>query len=332
MRAPARADNRSEILNRQLYHSLKKFNRMRKTATPSPKKQEPAMGQLSRELALLQTQRNQAITECDFAKARAIDCHIDRLKEEIEYTRKNTTDIENELAFDMKREEIRSEAARQLQNVREEIYAVQNAYQLRLMELHRTHSDELVQFAEQYAAALELESTRSCPDALLLQRQAQFNAKNRDYGAAEYLFEQSNQTRVEKTAKMQDEVQAIFEKRKARIVQRHKEEDALCIEKQEREIEVIENEYGKKLLKLRNVLAKKATDLGMKLRPEDYEFLNEFALNDSQMVKTPKREAPATPSSSRKRTPVTPRSQTKSPRTPVTPKTPKAPFRSPRGF
>ena len=261
---------------------------MRKNKSPSPKKQDPAVSQLHHELSLLETQRNVAITECDFAKARAIDCHIDRLKEEIQYTLQNSVDIEKELALDMKREEIRAEAARQLQEVREQIYAVQTSYQKRLMELHRIHSDELVQFAEQYAAALELESTRSCPDALRLQRQAQFNAKQRDYDAAETLFQQSNQVRTEQTAKMQDEVHATFEKRRARMQQRHREEDALCEEKQEREIEVIENEYGKKLLKLRNVLAKKATDLDVKLTDEDYEFLNEFALNDSQLLVEPK--------------------------------------------
>ena len=264
---------------------------MRSPKSPSPRKKDSAIDQLSRELSLLQTQRNQAITECDFAKARAIDVHMERLKEEIKYTKQNSTEIQKELALDMKREEIRAEAAKQLQDVREQIYAVQTAYQQRLMKLHKIHSEELVRFAEQYAAALELESTRACPDAVLLQRQAQYTAKLRDYEAAEALFQQSNQMRQDKTAKTQDQVHAMFEKRKERMLRRHEEEDALCQEKQDREIEVIENEYGKSLVKLRNVLAKKATDLDVKLKDEDYEFLNEFALNDTQFV-TPKKETP----------------------------------------
>lgn len=297
----------------------KSFSQMRRTVhSPAPSKTDSPVDQLSRELSMLQKQRNMAISECEFAKARAIDCHIDRLKEEIAHTQRNSKRIQNELVYDMKKEEVRMKAAQILQETRDRIFAKQALHQQRLMELHRLHSEELVDFANQFTDALQLETTRIIPDAVYLRRQAQFNAKNRNYAAAEMLIEESNQTRIEKTARNQDEIQNVFEGRKLRILKRHDNDNAMCIEKQEKEIELIEKEFEKKIDELKNSLSKTAADLEMKLVPEDFAFLNEFMLKEEQKVpvtpkRTPRKDS-ASVSSTRKRTPVTPRSTARSPR------------------
>lgn len=307
---------------------------MRTARSPAAKGTET--DELSNELWLLTKQRNIAITECDFEKVRAIDCHIDRLKEEIASNKQNSNRIQAELIFDGEKEKIRMKAAKRLQKTREQIFAIQAAYQRRLMELHYTHSDELAKYADDYAASLELEATRIVPEAVYLQRQAQYNAKHRRYGAAAQLFEESNQARIDKTDKQQEEVKNLYESRKDRILKRQEEENSLCLSKQDQEIVLIEKAFEKKLAKYKNTIYKTGTKLGFKVTPSDYAFLNEFCLNEGQMVETPQKQTPKmTPvkpsghlngstvmrrvqgsgasSSARKRTPVTPRSLARSP-------------------
>ena len=307
-----------------------------KTGRSPAQKGNVVADELSNELWLLTKQRNIAITECDFAKVRAIDCHIDRLKEEIAINKSSTNRLQAELVFDGEKEKIRMQAAKRLQKTREKIFAVQAAYQRRLMELHYIHSDELTKYADDYAASLELEATRVVPEAVYLQRQAQYNAKQRNYGAAAQLFEQSNQARVEKTDKQQEDVKVLYEGRKDRILKRQEEENSMCLAKQDQEIEMIEKEFEKKLAKYKNRIYKTGTKLGFKVTEDDYAFLNEFCLTEGQMINTPTKETPrmtpvkpsphlngstmmrrvqgsAASSSARKRTPVTPRSIPRSP-------------------
>jgi hypothetical protein len=262
-------------------------------------------------------------------KARAIDCFLDRLKEELELTQRSTTQIGNDLKLDLKKEALRVKASQRVQEARDKIFSIQSAFQERLIELHNQHSQELVTFAEQYAAALELESIRIIPDAIYLKRQAQFRARNRDYGAAEALFEESNQARRDQTDTRQAAVRQLFEARRTRIEQKQISEIRACAERQAREIEFIRQRFDSEIAKLWNSLAKAATDLGITLTDNDDAFLNEFVLRDPSQFPSSPAQPPSqsTSSGSRPKTPTSgskARPQNKS-RTPTTPRSPRTP-------
>jgi hypothetical protein len=274
-----------------------------KASSRSPSRQGKPKGpsdELNKELFLLEIQRAQAIADCDFVKARALDCHLDRLKEEHVFTRTSSKQVQLELALNLKKESLRLQAAKDLQEARDRIFTLQRDFQSRLIDLHRIHSDELVAFAQEYATALELESTRAVPDAVYLKRQAQFNAKHRNYVEAEALFEQSKQARIEQTERRQSDLKHVFNLRKGRIVARQEGEVELCLDKQRRELEVIEKNFEKRIAVLRSSLTKTAADLGVGLAPDDFAFFEEFSLSAKPESPTPK-PSPGTPS--RPRTP-----------------------------
>jgi hypothetical protein len=248
-------------------------------------KQSEVAEHLTQELSLLGTQRAAAIADCDFAKARAIDCHLDRLREEIAFTKSTSRKIQVELDLNLKKEEIRLQAATALQETRDQTFAIQKDFQERLIELHHIHSEELVTFAQEYATALELESTRAVPDAVFLKRQAQFNAKHRNYATAEALFEESNQARVDQTERRQNDLKAVFVSRRQRIIARQEGEVALCLEKQHRALEIVDSNFTKRILVLKNSLTKTAADLDRPLTADDFALFDEFVL-------APKEESP----------------------------------------
>jgi hypothetical protein len=250
------------------------------------------------------------------------------MKEELKLTQRSTTQIENEFQLDLRKEALRVKASQRIQKAHEEIFALQSAFQERLIELHNLQSQELVTFAEQYAAALELEAIRAIPDAVHLKRQAQLSAKNRNYGAAHALFEESNQTRKDQTDARQAAVRQLFEARRARIEQKQISEIQSCTERNAREVEFVQRRFDSEMEKLRNSLAKAAADLGITLTEEDYAFLNEFVLRDAPQF--PRSPAQSPSSGSRPKTPTSgskARPQTKS-RTPTTPRSPRTPVRT----
>jgi hypothetical protein len=206
------------------------------------------------------------------------------------------------LNINLKKDAIRLQAGKELQAARDRSFAVQTDYQNRLIELHRIHSNEFVQFAQDSAAALELESTRAVPDAVYLKRQAQYNAKNRDYKTAEALFDASNQARIVQTQKRQEEAKALFRVRKRRIAERQEEEIQFCLRKQHAELEWIGKDFQKKITILKNSLSKAATDMKISLNPNDYAFLNDFQLDPEPEISALRPPARASSGAS---TPVT---------------------------
>lgn len=285
----------------------------------TPKKGGPTK-ELSNELEVLRVQRKDAIRDCDFAKVRALDCHIDRLKEEIGHLEKGSNMIQRDLAFDLKKEEMRLRASEELQSLQTALFGIRASYQKRLGDLEESHKKEIDELGARYSEALELAAIRSVPESELLTRQAQFSAKMRDYSTAEALLDQSQQTRADSTTGRQDEVHQLFDRRRERIERRQAAEEQGVLEKLEREIEIREKKFELTMVHVKNSLAKTAADLKIRLTDEDYEFLQDFTLH-KETSETPKKATPARDGSpvaseagSKKRSPYTPRSMAKSPK------------------
>jgi hypothetical protein len=246
-----------------------------------------AVDPLAREVALLEAQRQAAIGACDFSRVRAIDAHLDRLRDDLAFARKSAGRVEGQFVLDLKREALRVRAAAALQEAREAVFALQAAFQGRLIELHEAHGRALAAFSEQYAAALELELTRIVPDAIQLKRQAQFNARNRDYGIAEALFEESTERQRGQLAKKQEEVKQLFETKRERIECRYQKVVEACRKKQIHDIEGIQQRFDAEIARYRANLVRTASDQGISLADDELAFLDDFRLKDQ--IRSPSR-------------------------------------------
>jgi hypothetical protein len=238
----------------------------------------PQRDYLSGELALLHKQRRAAVSSCDFMKTRVLDCHIDRLKEELAATQSSSKKIETDLLIDLKKEAVRAKSTELLQAAQERVLGAQSAHQERLLRLRAAHGDELARHGEQYAAALELETTRANPDAEQLRRQAQFSAGCRNYGTADALLAAAARARRGQIARRQLELKKLFDGQRSRIVERHEREIEVSYKRLDRDVQRIKMEYDKECTAVRHSFAKTATDLGRELTNEDCAFLDEFVL------------------------------------------------------
>lgn len=238
---------------------------------------------LTKELEMLQKERIKAIDTCQFSRAQAIDVHIERLRERIEATKHSTNQIQNVLKFELKKEEIQFEAIQKQTMYRENIFAIRKEFQERQKILHQNHANALIQMADEYSASLELESIRTNPMSEDLVRQAKLHAQAKHYAYAESLFNESRALREESAMKRQDEVEKAFNGRKAQLDKKHAIEINLCIEKENAEITGIVELYKKEIKRMRNVLAKAASDLQLEISQEDAAFLDDLTLEDTEI-------------------------------------------------
>lgn len=265
---------------------------------------------LTRELDMLQKERLKAIDSCEFSRAKAIDVHIDRLKERIEIAKQSTKQIQNVLQFELKKEEIQLDAIRRQTEARDNIFRIRQEFQERQMKLHQLHTDALTQVAEGYSAALEIESLRLNPVSQTMVRQAQLNAHIKKYEIAEALFNESNAIREQSTLKRQEDVDLTFETKKAQLDKKHQKELDLCAEKEETAIREITEQFHKCINKYKNILSKTAYELQLPILPEDTAFLDEIKLDNTEIQITSPSKSPTKSPMSQSRTP------SKSPRTP----------------
>lgn len=232
--------------------------------------------ELSNELTLLQKQREKAIERCEFRKAQLIDCHIDRLKEDISDAKGKTEQIHTYLSFDIKKEAVKCEAIKALKETNDMIFQLKADYQEKLFSLHTKHSDAMAQLGDQYSTELELAATRENPESRYLINQAKFNARSRRYGTAEILFEESNQNRAETSERRQKDVHDKFTNYKKILEKKQQREIAILKQKEASLILLSTENYKKFIAKLKRYLSKTATELGIVITPNDTDFLDGF--------------------------------------------------------
>jgi hypothetical protein len=92
-------------------------------------------------------------------------------------------------------------------------------------------------------------------------------------------------------------LKAVFTTRRQRLIARQENEVAMCLEKQQRELELIEKNFEKKIVVLKNSLTKTAADLARPLTADDFALFDEFVLH-------PKRESPQKPAGVPSRSPT----------------------------
>jgi vacuolar-type H+-ATPase subunit I/STV1 len=252
----------------------------------------PERDYLSSELALLHAQRRATISSCDFMKTRVLDSHIDRLQEELAVAQSSAKRIETGLLIDLKKEAIRAKATQLLQAAQDGVLQAQSAHQERLARLRAAHGEELARHGEQYAAALELETTRANPNAEHLKLQAQFNANSRNYATAEALMQAAADANRERIANRQAELKQLFDVQRSRIVDRHRREIEVSQKRLQRDVQRIKLEYEREMTAVKHSFGKTGTNLRRELTDEDYAFLSEFVLRtDANDAARPQKRA-----------------------------------------
>ncbi|KAK8891386.1 hypothetical protein M9Y10_028594 [Tritrichomonas musculus] len=245
------------------------------TTIPNQTQRNP-LDELTNELSLLQKQRLKAIENCEFRKAHAIDCHIDRLKEEINDAKGKTEQIQTNLTFDIKKEAVKCEAIKALKETNDMIFNLKAEYQEKLFSLHAKHGETMAQLGDRYATEMELAATRENPETRYLINQAKFNAKSRRYGTAEALYQESNQNRAEFSAKRQNDVDDKFTRYK-QIIETRQEREIRILKQKEASLILLSTEnYKKFIAKLKRYLSKTATELGIVITPNDTNFLDAY--------------------------------------------------------
>lgn len=208
----------------------------------------------SKEIAILRRQRMKAISDCNFAQAKALEIQIKRLES-------NTIDQRNEqslnkarAAYNIEREAVRTTASQKYNDYYNQIFEMKAKFQNRKTALRKSQAIRMTQLAENYAKSLELETTRPIPEAEVLRNQAQIYAKNGNYYEAESIFKRAEGVRIEVVKARQEEVHKNYEAQRVLLEQKNEDENKLCDSKLYDTLLVIKQNYDHEIEKLKRRL------------------------------------------------------------------------------
>jgi hypothetical protein len=187
-----------------------------------------------------------------------------------------TVSLENLLKWELKKENVWVTALKYVREGDAEVHRIKCACQQKLSDLHRNHSQELVEFGEQFVSACQFESERSVPEAIALKKRAQIIAQNGDYDYAELLLQESNQIQKREIEMKKEQVRQLFEAKRIKILNRQIAEIDLCLEKEASELQLNQLEFTKKIAVLQKLLVNTAAQLG--ITGEALGVLDEFQL------------------------------------------------------
>lgn len=272
--------------------------------------QDRAVEIIKRELALLLTERENAITSCNFPKAQALDCHIAKMKEQIKASENATNTCNAELEYQVSKEKARLEALRIYQFYQSELYAKKAIFQDRMKQMIETHQRQKEEFAEKYAKNMELTQSRTVVESNYLLRQAQFNARNKNYNDAEFLYQQSSHIRKSVTERKESELIQTYDMLQEQLYSKQENEMEICKKKEIAAIEEMHTLYNKDMQRIKLSLSKIAKKLKVKPTGDEEQIFAQYVLTDEldEQIK-PQRTPTKTPKSSAKNTP---KSSTKS--------------------
>lgn len=243
----------------------------------------------SPEILLLQKEREKAIEDCDFQKAKSIDIHIKRLTAQIKYNDQTKKRIGNELLYESEKESVKKDASKLFSDAYEELYAVKAKFQERFSALHKLHAQQLKNHAEAYSCDLEICSTRGVPDAMYLKKEAQTVARNGEFDQADAIFKESKQLLEKVVAEREDGVHKVYALKTEQIQKKQQEENNLCKEKERAALNEVVQRYNANIAKLKKKLAATAAKLHIQQNFEEEElFFEELHIEEDILdISTP---------------------------------------------
>lgn len=289
------------------------------------------MSDTSDDLNVLRLQHQEAIKQCDFLRAKALNDQINKLTNHIKSSQNGTKKLGNEMEYKHICDQVRSSASDEYSRAIQYIYEMKVHFHDRLQKLLKVHSDQLQELGDEYAKAIEATAVRNVRDADNYTNGAQILASLHLYDQAQELFKIANDNKESTTMQRQEEIHYMYDMLQEKMKQKHQEELALNSQKRYQRFIEIKQDYDRAIQRLRKVLSSAAIRLQTKQNPEEEEkFFKELIITPDDDVDTDIPRTPLSPLSRLSKSPSrsSSRSSKQTPRSPHGSQTQKSPSRS----
>lgn len=254
------------------------------------------MDETSNDLNVLRLQHQEAIKQCDFLRAKALNDQINKLTSHIKSSQNGTKQLGNKMEYKHICDQVRSSAADEYSRATQYIYETKVHFQDRLSTLLKIHSDQLQQLGADYAKAIEDTTLRPVRDADNYTNGAQILASLHYYDKAQELFQIANDNKELTTLQRQEECHYSYDQLQEKMKQKHKEELSLNSQKRYQRFVEIKQDYDRAIQRLRKVLSSASIRLQVKQNPEEEEkFFKELIITPDDDEDTDIPRTPLTP-------------------------------------
>lgn len=288
------------------------------------------MAETSEDLNVLRLQHQEAIKQCDFPRAKALNDIINKLTNHIKSGQNGTKLMGNKMEYKHVCDQVRSSAADEYSRALQYIYETKVHFHDRLQALLQVHSDQLQELGADYAKAIEDCTLRTVRDADNYTNGAQIMASLHYYDKAQELFKLANDNKESTTMQRQVECHYTYDMLQEKMKQKHQEELSLNSQKRYQRFIEIKQDYDRAIDRLRKVLSSAAIRLQIKQNPEEEEkYFKELVITPDDDNETDIPRKPLSPLSTLTQSPsrTSSRSSKQTPRSPYSSQSPQSPNR-----
>ena len=200
------------------------------------------MSELEKQLETLKKKRAEAIKECKFAQAKALDSHINSLKKQIEENKTHNKKLNARIKFNTAKEAVGKELVAAQTQMNEEEKNIRENYQQRLLLLEEKNQREAGILATKLSSDLQ-KANRPVTEAEELKNKAQKLASMGNFDLAEGLFNESNDIKERTINERVDAVMRKYRTDTSELEEKHQNEIAQCKEKRENAIKMLHDAF-----------------------------------------------------------------------------------------
>ena len=176
-----------------------------------------------KEIVMLQSEREKYIKAMDFVRAREIENHINQLRagsanaavEDKSRSKKSNFEFEKHCAL--------NELMQTASTLTKRIYQIRAKHQQDLIVVQARHAKEMTDLSAEYAKELELVSMRPVPQAAIIERDAQNQAKMSHYAMAQCLRKEAENVKQQALLLYQDELNKRYTDKQEKMLKRQQE-------------------------------------------------------------------------------------------------------------
>ena len=176
-----------------------------------------------KEIVMLENERQKYITAMDFARAREIESHIKQLRagsfnassEDQTRSKKSNFEYEKHCAL--------NELMQTASVLTKRIYQIRAKHQQDLVVVQDRHAKEMTDLSAEYAKDLELAAQRPVPQAAVIERDAQNQARMSHYAMAQCLRKEAENVKAQALILYQDELNKRYAAKQEKMLKKQQE-------------------------------------------------------------------------------------------------------------
>jgi hypothetical protein len=161
---------------------------------------------------------------------------------------------QSQIQYSIERENIRSDLNEVFNKYYNKLFSSKADFQKRKTNLQIKHSNYIADVEEEYAKELELETSRSIPEADVQKKEAQIRATNGEFDYADQLFRESNDFRERVIKERQDVVHSKYRTLFSQVNVKQEADMEYLKQKEQQAYTQILLEYESELTRLRKQL------------------------------------------------------------------------------